>query len=580
MAVPLLDGLHAQDLLSGLGQLAFFSVIYGFVTDQVAQFCVGLLVRMTAWGNGTALLLTTLWLIWQGYGLITGQDRTPATVRVTEAVRACVVVSVAGGLSLGGIPLFLWLGDGLLDAVTTIVTADPTPVAQRIDRSLATMQLVLASVEAIDTASSVDLHTDRDRAQWLVGAGIAGPAVVGGALLIMYRVGLALFVGFGPLFVLCLLFKPTRSLFWRWAEYGVGTMFAFATLGVMVSLATRIVGAVAVALWAGHLAGTPDAGITSRAIQQGGVGLLMTTLIIAVPPMAAAFFRGVLGQFMAQSVFGGREQPSVRAQPVKVEPASVPHSRLMAQSDEVRRQPKFEGSGAFLERYPEAVASHGWSPASQRKGYDPASPAPSAPYDGYLRDPGIIQRPISALERGPLTGPHAIVLHRTVSTTAESSLVSFERGVGTHFVIDKDGTVYQTASLDQKTSHVGPIRSRCLAEGTCQADEEAKIKNYGPKQGHDHEKKKAYPDRYPMNEDSIGIEVVGMYWEESQQWDAPTPEQQQAIKKLIGTLQDRYSLTDSDVYEHDKISRKTAGEGAGLYDGADRLPTSFPPTTI
>jgi len=44
---------------------------------------------------------------------------------------------------------------------------------------------------------------------------------------------------------------------------------------------------------------------TSMALQQGGMGLILTTLILTAPPMAAMFFQGTLGSFMAYSQIGG-----------------------------------------------------------------------------------------------------------------------------------------------------------------------------------------------------------------------------------------------------------------------------------
>lgn len=192
--------------------------------------------------------------------------------------------------------------------------------------------------------------------------------------------------------------------------------------------------------------------------------------------------------------------------------------------------------------------------------------------DGYVQNAGFIHKPIKALERGPIRGPAAIVLHRTVSSTASSTLNAFRRGIGTHFLIDKDGTIYQVASLKQYTAHVGPIRVRCLAEGKCPPADLDRIKRFTPRQGHDHEKAKPYPDRYPMNEDSVGIEVVAMYHEGNATWDAPTPEQETAIRRVIRILKKSYGLEDRDVYAHDLISRKTAGEGQGLYTGDDVPP--------
>ncbi|MGY0618739.1 N-acetylmuramoyl-L-alanine amidase [Lysobacter sp. A378] len=200
--------------------------------------------------------------------------------------------------------------------------------------------------------------------------------------------------------------------------------------------------------------------------------------------------------------------------------------------------------------------------------------------NGYIQNAGIVQQPIRALEKGQLTGPHAIVLHRTVSTTAAGTLRSFQRGVGTHFLVAKDGTTYQTASLAQLTWHVGPIRSRCYQESTCQPDETRQIDDLERSESymaiHRMEKRKEYPARYPTNGDSAGIEVVAM-WTPQHGWDPTTPEQRSSIARLIEVLQSLYSLTDADVYEHDTISRKTPGEGHDLYDGDGSLPASIPP---
>lgn len=377
MVARLLHGFHAQDMVSDLGQLLFFRVIFDFIHHETEQFGIGVLGRMTAWVGSVALALLTLWILWHGYRIVTGQNRQPAMVLVTDAVRACAVVTVAMGFSLGGIPVFQWLGDGLLKAICALITADATPVADRIDRNLAVMQLALASVDGLDVAGSPSLHADRNRAQWLIGAGIGGPAVVGGALLITYQVALALFVGFGPLFVLCLLFPQTRPLFSRWLEYGVGTMFAYAMLSVMIVLATKVVGAVALAFWVNRLAGNGPEGISSLAMQQGGLGLVMTTLIVATPPMAAAFFRGLLGNFIAYSMFGGggangtvqtprpssAAQPDVNRAPLHGAPGVTPVP------DEIKQLPPADGD-SFLQRHPHALASNDWAGRSSPLPYD------------------------------------------------------------------------------------------------------------------------------------------------------------------------------------------------------------------
>ena len=131
------------------------------------------------------------------------------------------------------------------------------------------------------------------------------PAVVAGSMLLLNKVAMALFVGLGPIFILSLMFEPTKQLFNRWLFYGIGTMFSLAVLSVMVAIALDMVLAVAGSFWVGRILGSSTEGINSMALQQGGLGLVLTTLIIMAPPMAAAFFQGMLGQFTAYSGFGG-----------------------------------------------------------------------------------------------------------------------------------------------------------------------------------------------------------------------------------------------------------------------------------
>ncbi|MFD0739528.1 N-acetylmuramoyl-L-alanine amidase [Lysobacter koreensis] len=206
---------------------------------------------------------------------------------------------------------------------------------------------------------------------------------------------------------------------------------------------------------------------------------------------------------------------------------------------------------------------------------------------GWVQNAGFVLRAVPELEKGSMTGPKAIVLHRTSGDSVESALASAKRGEGTHFYVDKDGTVYQAASLLKKTHHVGRIKSKCFADGSCPADEMRLIRSWGfaPGRIYSHEKAKAYPARYPMNEDSVGIETVASCLTNCQPnepdnvtWDAPTPEQSAAISTVVGILKRHYGLGDADIYEHDKVSYKKGGEGAGLYSADSDSSRGFPPS--
>ncbi|MTH48748.1 peptidoglycan recognition protein family protein [Intestinirhabdus alba] len=186
---------------------------------------------------------------------------------------------------------------------------------------------------------------------------------------------------------------------------------------------------------------------------------------------------------------------------------------------------------------------------------------------GYIRNAGLIKKSIPELEKGVMKKINAIVLHRTDSSTEQGPLVSFSNGIGTHFLIAKNGDIYQTASLFSYTSHVGKIKSRCQAENTWSEAERKIIESFGwnPKKLYNHEKEKEYPSRYPYNVDSIGIEVVALYDKKVKEWGNPASEQKNSISTLVDILINIYELSEEDIYEHDRISYKTAGEGAGLY---------------
>lgn len=73
------------------------------------------------------------------------------------------------------------------------------------------------------------------------------------------------------------------------------------------------------------------------------------------------------------------------------------------------------------------------------------------------------------LKHGLMTTVHGIIVHETGAATAASTLAQYKRGGpnGAHFLIDKDGTIIQVASVLWKLQHVGPLKARCLAEHRC-----------------------------------------------------------------------------------------------------------------
>ena len=143
----------------------------------------------------------------------------------------------------------------------------------------------------------------------LAAIGTASPPMAAGAML-LFKFSIALSIGLAPLFILCLMFEQTKDLFRRWLLYTIGILFTLSTLSVVTGWVMELMAKIAVALWVDKMTGifgNATEGLTTQAMMQGGIGLLMTVLIVTIPPIAASYFQGTLGNFMSYSAFAAKE---------------------------------------------------------------------------------------------------------------------------------------------------------------------------------------------------------------------------------------------------------------------------------
>ncbi|NTV94296.1 MAG: N-acetylmuramoyl-L-alanine amidase [Thiobacillus sp.] len=168
--------------------------------------------------------------------------------------------------------------------------------------------------------------------------------------------------------------------------------------------------------------------------------------------------------------------------------------------------------------------------------------------NGELKSGKVAIKIFGSIEHGDLDKVSAIVLHRTDGSRASGTISAYSNGreYGAHFLVAEDGVIYQTANIKKMCWHVGNIRPRCMAEGKCSVDElktinellSAKDLSYSARIANvsNHEGKKSYPDRYPKNTDSIGIEVVGLFDEKSSSFSTLSAEQRMSTKWLVKVL--------------------------------------------
>lgn len=205
----------------------------------------------------------------------------------------------------------------------------------------------------------------------------------------------------------------------------------------------------------------------------------------------------------------------------------------------------------------------------------PSADALDIDFAGYVRDAKVTLAIRPKIEHAYMGKINGIIVHQTGGSNAKGSLSSYEKdgANGAHFLIDKDGTIYQTASVYKSCHHVGNLKSRCMAEKRCTATELKALDKKGPGRPIGRvEAEKSWPDRYPGNSDSIGIEIVGKDIKateaERKKYGVdtvyePLTEAQQTsfgwlLRKLAATLQ----VQMTEVFTHPTVSWKNPTEGS------------------
>lgn len=196
-------------------------------------------------------------------------------------------------------------------------------------------------------------------------------------------------------------------------------------------------------------------------------------------------------------------------------------------------------------------------------------------------------RRFTVIERAAMTSITGIIIHQTGSADEQSVFSSYKRGGnGAHFLIAKNGTIYQTASVNYRTNHVGPLKARCLAEHRCTAAEFRRSTIFPQVSTVERMSKiemtKSVPLRYPSNTDSIGIEIVGSaslppgitmpaglskaqqdaFLGEKSVYESVTTAQNMSLRWLVDELIGTLHVNSSEVHRHPDVSRKNTTEAS------------------
>ena len=314
-------------------QSAADGALYGSIRNYIAAR-IELLLEYTLSRNLSLALtmigaLFTLWIMVQGYLILTGRSQENLKAFIFNLGKTYIIILVALGVSSTSEFSLRTLTEITTDGIASLMTGNSdvsectlkstsSLMGCKIDKSLTVAQASMAFINQIDTADNPNIAAQVERAKLFAGAGAAGPGIVTGTMLIIYRVAMALFVGFAPFFILCLMFKKTTPYFTKWLNYGLATMFSSALLAAMASISTDLVKIIAesqykyskIASVTSIITGESVSGIFNSAMNQLGLGLMLSTVLIVVPPMAGNWFNGVMGGYFAANYMDRWNNPN------------------------------------------------------------------------------------------------------------------------------------------------------------------------------------------------------------------------------------------------------------------------------
>ncbi|MEA9629597.1 Type IV secretion system protein virB6 [Xanthomonas campestris pv. campestris] len=318
----------------GLGEFVFFKLVNDYFSNEIQEFGLELM----RWVSTIALTVTTLWVLILGYRIATGQSRESAMATMIKAGKVAIIISLASAVGVNGAMLHQTMTQNLDKEIHGLFTGDEDSTASdAIDENLAYTQIALTALDAVRVdPTDPEAIEKKGRAVLMAGFGTASPPMAAGAMLLLFKFTMAFLIGIGPIFILALIFDQTKDLFKKWLFYVIGTLFSMAMLSVVTAMVLKFTAKVAAAYWAAQLITLGNAeGLSSQALQQGGIGLIMTMLIISVPTLAAAIWQGNMSTFLTYTAFGGGSaaSPGPQGQPAGSYPAPAKNSDTSRSSE-------------------------------------------------------------------------------------------------------------------------------------------------------------------------------------------------------------------------------------------------------
>ena len=88
-----------SSIFNSLGDLALYRGISNYIDARINYFTESTLANIFIIVGTLSLILLTLWMMWYGYQMVTGNSQASAKDFVFKAVRAWIIIAFATGLA-------------------------------------------------------------------------------------------------------------------------------------------------------------------------------------------------------------------------------------------------------------------------------------------------------------------------------------------------------------------------------------------------------------------------------------------------------------------------------------------------
>ena len=298
--------------------LGFFILIKTYVEILIMKFGDRGLSALSTVLIPSLMSMVTVWLMFEGYRILNGQSREPLNMFLWRGAKMVVIITVASWIMNNPTGLRDWISEHIKNPIASVIVGGEyaSPEAM-VDSSLLLMHLIMGAFGSLQAATSN--NNDGALANFIMASGVAQgtPAVVAGALLLLNEIALSLAILTAPAFILCLLYDPTKQYFQGWLKFFLGSLLTMAVLSVMVTIglkvmlvyATKVLGEYGVGAAMAGSASQDRPGIAQITIMQGGLGLMMSTLMITAPLLVGNLIGSSLGGFSGYNMFSGGNVP-------------------------------------------------------------------------------------------------------------------------------------------------------------------------------------------------------------------------------------------------------------------------------